>query len=214
MKIASRPIRCGIVACDLNQFLLCCFTMAWFQKTANSLDDVALHLVKQSQEKKSQESAAAEDAEASSSGVMVAPGVRFSERLWTRLGAQGREKEKQIRREKLTDAAVFPEIPPSLFDTNFKRDAIWKQRSVCKTSCLLIISELIHASGRELKLRTAYVEHLETLALQRDVEKEVLQEKLLEQVSGHSSCHSSFLHSTKSIYLICPNSVHLKCSPS
>lgn len=37
---------------------------------------------------------------------------------------------------------------------------------------------------RELRLRKAYVDHLETLALQRDVEKEVLQEKLLEQVSG------------------------------
>ena len=103
--------------------------MAWFQKTASSLDDVALHLAKQSQERKGQD-ATQEDSEAKPSGVMVAPGVRFSDRLWSRLGAQGREKEKQIRREKLTDATAFPEIPPSLFDTNFKRDAIWKQRFV------------------------------------------------------------------------------------
>jgi hypothetical protein len=40
---------------------------------------------------------------------------------------------------------------------------------------------------RELRLRKAYVDHLETLALQRDVEKEVLQEKLMEQVSGTES---------------------------
>ena len=103
--------------------------MAWFQKTAGSLDDVAMHLAKQS---KNQESVPADESsstpETPAKGIMVAPGVRFSDRLWTRLGAQGREKEKQARREKLTDASSFPEIPTSLFDSTFKRDAIWKQR--------------------------------------------------------------------------------------
>jgi hypothetical protein len=107
--------------------------MAWFQKTASSLDDVAGHIARQSQEAKNQDVASENETigvaeSAPSSGITIAPGVRFSERLWARLGAQGREKEKQIRREKLTDATAFPEIPPSLFDSTFRRDAIWKQR--------------------------------------------------------------------------------------
>ncbi len=105
--------------------------MAWFQKTASSLDDVASHIARQSQEEKNQDAASDNDGVAESApptGITIAPGVRFSERLWARLGAQGREKEKQIRREKLTDATAFPEIPSSLFDSTFRKDAIWKQR--------------------------------------------------------------------------------------
>ena len=37
---------------------------------------------------------------------------------------------------------------------------------------------------RELRLRKAYIEHLESLADMRDAEKEILQEKLLDQVTG------------------------------
>ncbi len=61
-------------------------------------------------------------------GILVAPGVRFSEKLWTRLGGQMHETEKQKRREKLTGSTAFPEIPTSLFDSTFRRDAVWKQR--------------------------------------------------------------------------------------
>ena len=113
--------------------------MAWFQKTASSLDDVAMHLARQSQEAKNQDAASDKEnngvAESSPSGITIAPGVRFSDRLWARLGAQGREKEKQLRREKLTDATAFPEIPSSLFDPTFRRDAIWKQRWVPVLRC-------------------------------------------------------------------------------
>ena len=101
--------------------------MAWFQKTAGSLDDAAIHLAKQSQELATEDAAA--EAAPVAGGVMVAPGVRFSERLWTRLGVQTREIEKQKRREKLSESTAFPEIPTSLFDATFRRDAIWKQRS-------------------------------------------------------------------------------------
>ncbi len=108
--------------------------MAWFQKTASSLDDVAIHIARQSQEAKNQEAASdnenngVTESAPPGGGITIAPGVRFSDRLWARLGAQGREKEKQLRREKLTDATAFPEIPTSLFDSTFRRDAIWKQR--------------------------------------------------------------------------------------
>jgi hypothetical protein len=109
--------------------------MAWFQKTASSLDDVATHLARQSQEAKNQDNENNGVAESSSSGITIAPGVQFSDRLWARLGAQGREKEKQLRREKLTDATAFPDIPSSLFDPTFRRDAIWKQRWVPVLRC-------------------------------------------------------------------------------
>ena len=100
--------------------------MAWFQKTAGSLEDAAVHIAKQSQETGNGEDTGA--AETQQNGRMVAPGVRFSDRLWQRLGVQSREIEKQQRREKLTDATSFPEIPTSLFDATFRRDSVWKQR--------------------------------------------------------------------------------------
>mmetsp|Transcript_9656 Transcript_9656/g.19464 ORF Transcript_9656/g.19464 Transcript_9656/m.19464 type:complete len:216 (+) Transcript_9656:95-742(+) len=98
------------------------------------------------------------------SGVFVAPGVKFSDKLWSRLGGQMREVEKQKRRERLTDTTAFPEIPTSIFDSTYRRDAVWKQR--------------------ELRLRKAYVEHLENLTVKKDDEKEALQERILQQVTG------------------------------
>ena len=59
---------------------------------------------------------------------MIAPGVRFSDKLWERLGGKTREIEKQKRRERLTDITAFPEVPTSIFDTDFRRDAMWKKR--------------------------------------------------------------------------------------
>ncbi len=90
--------------------------MAWFQNTASSLDAVASHIARQSQDEKNQDAASDNEnigvaESAPPTGITIAPGIRFSERLWARLGAQGRDKEKQIRREKLTDATAFPEIP-------------------------------------------------------------------------------------------------------
>ena len=37
---------------------------------------------------------------------------------------------------------------------------------------------------RELRIRQAYVQHLESLTMQKDVEKEALQKRVLEQVAG------------------------------
>mmetsp|Transcript_33855 Transcript_33855/g.80643 ORF Transcript_33855/g.80643 Transcript_33855/m.80643 type:complete len:216 (-) Transcript_33855:82-729(-) len=116
------------------------------------------------QQKARDESQAADTAASDSGGVYVAPGVRFSDKLWSRLGGKMREVEKQKRRERLTDSTAFPEIPTSIFDNTYRRDAVWKQR--------------------ELRLRKAYVEHLENLTVKRDDEKEALQEKILQQVTG------------------------------
>eukprot|EP00961_Rhodomonas_salina_P116184 1564044-Rhodomonas_salina.2 len=81
------------------------------------------------QQKARDESQAADTAASDSGGVYVAPGVRFSDKLWSRLGGKMREVEKQKRRERLTDSTAFPEIPTSIFDNTYRRDAVWKQRS-------------------------------------------------------------------------------------
>lgn len=91
---------------------------------AASLGDVANSL--QAQAQQAQREDAAQDAHAG--GVMIAPGVRFSDKLWERLGGKTREIEKQKRRERLTDITAFPEVPTSIFDTDFRRDAMWKKR--------------------------------------------------------------------------------------
>mmetsp|Transcript_995 Transcript_995/g.1905 ORF Transcript_995/g.1905 Transcript_995/m.1905 type:complete len:219 (+) Transcript_995:35-691(+) len=129
---------------------------------ATSMDDVQNKL----QQKARDEAQAASDggAKGQDSGIFVAPGVRFSDKLWSRLGGKMREVEKQKRRERMTDTTAFPEIPTSIFDSTYRRDAVWKQR--------------------ELRLRKAYVEHLENLTLKKDDEKEALQEKILQQVTG------------------------------
>ena len=91
---------------------------------AATLGDVANSLQAHAQQ------AQREDAgqEANPGGVMIAPGVRFSDKLWERLGGKTREIEKQKRRERLTDITAFPEVPTSIFDTDFRRDAMWKKR--------------------------------------------------------------------------------------
>ena len=63
-------------------------------------------------------------------------------------------------------------------------DSLLSLRPALVLFCFQVFFEARLICHRELRLRKAYVDHLETLALQRDVEKEVLQEKLMEQVSG------------------------------
>ena len=93
---------------------------------AASLGDVANYLqAQQAQAQQAQREDAGQDA---AGGVMIAPGVRFSDKLWERLGGKTREIEKQKRRERLTDITAFPEVPTSIFDTDFRRDAMWKKR--------------------------------------------------------------------------------------
>jgi len=127
---------------------------------AASLGDVAELLQQQAQQKVQHDDAAVDAA----GGVMIAPGVRFSDKLWERLGGRTKEIEQQKRRERLTDVTAFPEVPTSIFDSTFRRDAVWKQR--------------------ELRLRTAYVEHLEALTVRLDDQKAALQEKAVAQVTG------------------------------
>ncbi len=82
------------------------------------------------QQKARDEAQAADSASSDTGGgVFVAPGVKFSDKLWSKLGGQMREVEKQKRRERLTDSTAFPEIPTSIFDITYRRDAVWKQRS-------------------------------------------------------------------------------------
>jgi hypothetical protein len=105
--------------------------MSWFGSGATSLEDVANQMQRQQQQQTSDgDGGQGNDGDAAETkgGILVAPGVRFSEKLWTRLGGQMHETEKQKRREKLTGSTAFPEIPTSLFDSTFRRDAVWKQR--------------------------------------------------------------------------------------
>jgi len=63
-------------------------------------------------------------------GIEVAPGVRFSDTLWSRLGDRTREMEKQKRRDRITtgNTSAVPEIPTAIFDHVFRNDSTWKQR--------------------------------------------------------------------------------------
>eukprot|EP00283_Hemiselmis_rufescens_P011559 CAMPEP_0173418666 /NCGR_PEP_ID=MMETSP1357-20121228/746_1 /TAXON_ID=77926 /ORGANISM="Hemiselmis rufescens, Strain PCC563" /LENGTH=213 /DNA_ID=CAMNT_0014381193 /DNA_START=144 /DNA_END=785 /DNA_ORIENTATION=+ len=131
--------------------------MSWFGQAAG-LEDVAAQMQKQPPPSPSA------PPDGPSDGVVVAPGVKFSEKLWTRLGGQLQESEKQRQREKMSSVTAFPDIPPSLFDATFRRDAVWKQR--------------------ELRLRKGYVEHLESLQIQRTDDAQTLQDKVLDQVAG------------------------------
>jgi len=63
-------------------------------------------------------------------GVEVVPGVRFSDKLWSRLGGKAHEMERQKRRERMSDTAVVPDQPTAIFDHAFRNDSIWKQRCV------------------------------------------------------------------------------------
>eukprot|EP00802_Teleaulax_amphioxeia_P023845 Tamp_24478.p2 GENE.Tamp_24478~~Tamp_24478.p2 ORF type:complete len:204 (+),score=58.90 Tamp_24478:291-902(+) len=128
------------------------------QKTAQNLGD-ALQMMQQ-QQAASERAEEAREAPAGA-GLLVAPGVRFSERLLAKLRDKTHEADRQSRRERMTQTTS---LPAPRFDAEFRRDAIWKQR--------------------ELRIRQAYVQHLEKLALQKDEEKEALATKMMHQVSG------------------------------
>ena len=61
-------------------------------------------------------------------GFEVAPGVRFSDKLWSRLGGQALELEKQRRRDRMGDTSVVPDSSTAIFDPGFRSDATWRQR--------------------------------------------------------------------------------------
>ena len=61
-------------------------------------------------------------------GVEIAPGVRFSEKLWSRLGSKAQEMERQQRRNRMGDTKNVPDVPTAIFDHVFRSDATWKQR--------------------------------------------------------------------------------------
>jgi hypothetical protein len=61
-------------------------------------------------------------------GFEVAPGVRFSDKLWSRLGGKALEIEKQRRRDRMGDTSVVPDNPTAIFDPGFRSDAAWRQR--------------------------------------------------------------------------------------
>jgi hypothetical protein len=121
--------------------------MSWFGGGATSLEDVANHVQRQQQQQSADgEGRQGNDGEGTETkgGILVAPGVRFSEKLWTRLGGQMHETEKQKRREKLSGSTAFPEIPTSLFDSTFRRDAVWKQRcATCHARTAPLASALV-----------------------------------------------------------------------
>ena len=61
-------------------------------------------------------------------GIEIAPGVMFSDKLWSRLGSKAHEMEKQKRRNRMSDTSTVPEVPTAIFDHVFRSDATWKQR--------------------------------------------------------------------------------------
>ena len=89
---------------------------------AESLGDVMGALQRQVQESRQQEEAQAREAP---SGFFVVPGVRFSDRLWAKLGGKARESDRQGRRERMTAATA---LPAPRFDVEHRRDNLWKQR--------------------------------------------------------------------------------------
>ena len=95
--------------------------MAQPQQHAQSLGDVMDVLQRQAQEEKGGGAQAPE----SQAGFFVAPGVRFSDRLWAKLGGRAHESDRQSRRERMTDATA---LPAPRFDVEFRRDMLWKQR--------------------------------------------------------------------------------------
>jgi len=91
------------------------------QKTAQNLGDALQMMQQQSASERAQD---ARETPAGA-GVLVAPGVRFSERLWAKLGDKKHEADRQGRRERMTQATA---LPAPRFDAEFRRDSIWKQR--------------------------------------------------------------------------------------
>ena len=94
------------------------------QKTAQNLGDALQMMQQQSRSEASERAQEARETPAGA-GVLVAPGVRFSERLWSKLGEKKHEADRQGRRERMTQATA---LPAPRFDAEFRRDSIWKQR--------------------------------------------------------------------------------------
>jgi hypothetical protein len=93
---------------------------------AESLGDLMGVLQRQAQESRRQEEAQAQaQAREAPSGFFVVPGVRFSDRLWAKLGGKARESDRQGRRERMTAATA---LPAPRFDVEYRRDNLWKQR--------------------------------------------------------------------------------------
>jgi len=90
---------------------------------AESLGDVVGMLQQQAAAGKPEEA----DMSETPGGLFVAPGVRFSNRLWTKLGGKAKESDRQSRRERMTGSTA---LPAPRFDAEFRRDSVWKQRYV------------------------------------------------------------------------------------
>lgn len=91
------------------------------QKHAENLGDA----LKMMQQQDVSDQRSDEAPEAPFSGFLVAPGVRFSDRLWAKLGNRTQEADRQSRRERMTESTS---LPAPRFDVEFRRDSIWKQR--------------------------------------------------------------------------------------
>ena len=94
------------------------------QQQAQGLGDVVGLMQRQALEAKQHE-AQVPTLETPAEGFFIAPGVRFSERLWAKLGGKAHEADKQGRRERMTEATA---LPAPAFDKEFRRDSLWKQR--------------------------------------------------------------------------------------
>jgi hypothetical protein len=61
-------------------------------------------------------------------GIEIAPGVVFSDKLWSRLGDKTLSMERQKRRERMGNTDAVPNVPTAVFDHVFRNDNTWKQR--------------------------------------------------------------------------------------
>ena len=101
---------------------------------AENLGDVMNILQRQKQELDGKQEV--EEVHQAPSGFFVAPGVRFSDRLWAKLGGKAGDADRRSRRERMTDSTA---LPAPRFDIEFRRDSLWKQRYEFLTpSCRLI----------------------------------------------------------------------------
>jgi len=90
---------------------------------AENLGDVMNILQRQKQELDGKQEV--EEVHQTPSGFFVAPGVRFSDRLWAKLGGKASDADRRSRRERMTDSTA---LPAPRFDIEFRRDSLWKQR--------------------------------------------------------------------------------------
>lgn len=61
-------------------------------------------------------------------GIEIAPGVVFSDKLWSRLGDKTRDMERHKQRERMGNTDAVPNVPTAVFDHVFRNDNTWKQR--------------------------------------------------------------------------------------